>query len=137
MFKVVIDATPITPKLSGVELPSGKILNIARFIALLPASNTRDSSYQLILEGYPNPIDLESSDAQILKKNLQLDKDKSPWDKDKQLQKNQRAIELLGKQIEHYQNIPESESIARQELFESFKQTIDSQRPEGQKLYAE
>ena len=38
--------------------------------------------------------------------------------------------------MQHFQNIPESESIARQELFESFKQTIDSQRADGQKLYS-
>jgi len=56
--------------------------------------------------------------------------------KDKQLQKNQRAIEILRKRIEHFQNIPESESVARQEVFESFKQTIDSQRADGQKLYS-
>lgn len=122
---------------TSVELPSGKILNMARFIALLPASNITDSSYQLILEGYLNPINLESSDAETLKKILELDKHISLWDKDKQLQKNKRGIEVLRKQIEHYQNIPESESIARQEVFESFKQTIDSQRPDGQKLYSE
>lgn len=120
-----------------MELASGKILNIARFIALLPANNTKDNSYHLILEGCPNPIHLESSDAQTLKKILDLDEHTSVWDKDKQLQKNQRAIEILGKQIEHYKNIPESESIERQELFESFKKTVDSQRPDGQKLYSE
>lgn len=59
-----------------IELPSGKILNIARFIALLPVSNASDSGYQLILEGYPNPIHLELSDAQTVKKILELDKDK-------------------------------------------------------------
>lgn len=122
---------------TSVELPSGKILNMARFIALLPASNITDSSYQLILEGYPNPINLESSDAETLKKILELDKHTSAWDKDKQLQKNQRAIKILEKRIEHFKNIPESEFIARQELFESFKQTIDSQRSDGQKLYSE
>ena len=121
----------------SIELPSGKILNIARFIALLPPNDTTDGSYQLLLEGYPNPINLESSDAQTLKKTLELDKKTSVWDKNKQLQKNQRAIEILEKRIEYFQNIPESESIARQELFENFKQTIDSQRPDGQKLYPE
>jgi hypothetical protein len=121
----------------SIELPSGKILNIARFIALLPSEDTTNGSYQLILEGYTNPINLESSDAQTLKKILELDKNISVWDKDKQLQKNQRAIEVLKKRIEHFKSIPESESIERQELFESFKQTIDSQRSNEQKLYSE
>ncbi|WP_414622713.1 hypothetical protein [Calothrix sp. CCY 0018] len=120
----------------SIELPSGKILNVARFIALLPPNDTTDGSYQLLLEGYPNPINLELSDAQTLKKTLELDKETAVWDKNKQLEKNQRAIEILGKRIQHFQNIPESESIARQEFFESFKKTIDSQRPDGQKLYS-
>ncbi|MGB6295176.1 MAG: hypothetical protein WBF90_03200 [Rivularia sp. (in: cyanobacteria)] len=121
----------------SIELPSGKILNIARFIALLPSEDITNGNYQLILEGYPNPINLESSDVETLKKILELDKKISVWDKDKQLQKNQRAIEILGKQIEHYKNISESESIERQKLFESFKQTIDSQRADEQKLYSD
>ncbi|NES23888.1 MAG: hypothetical protein F6K41_34475 [Symploca sp. SIO3E6] len=125
-----------------VEMPSGKIINLARFIALLPDSELTNTSYQLILEGYPNPINLELSDAQILKKILELYQSKAAsdgqtvWNKSKQLEKNQRAIELLGKQIEQYRNIPESESLARRELFESFKQTMDSQRSDGQKLYS-
>lgn len=57
---------------TSIELPSGKILNIARFIALLPVSNNGDSSYQLILEGYSHHINLELSDAQALKKFLEL-----------------------------------------------------------------
>ena len=122
---------------TSVELPSGKILNITRFIALLPSSDTTNCNYQLILEGYPNPINLESSDAQRLKQILELDEKTTTWDKDKQLQKNQRAIEILEKRIQYFKNIPESESIARQELFENFKQTIDSQRSDGQKLYLE
>jgi hypothetical protein len=48
---------------TSIELPSGKILNIARFIALLPASDTNNSGYHMILEGYPpTPINLELSD---------------------------------------------------------------------------
>ncbi|WP_242031185.1 hypothetical protein [Anabaena sp. FACHB-1237] len=55
---------------TSIELPSGKIININRFIALIPNNNI-DSDYQLILEGYPYPINLESSDAQNLKIILQ------------------------------------------------------------------
>lgn len=53
-----------------IELPSGKIINIARFIALIPHNNI-DSDYQLILEGYPHPINLALSDAENLKIVLQ------------------------------------------------------------------
>ena len=125
-----------------IELPSGKILNIARFIALLPVSKNSDSSYHLILEGYPHHINLESSDAQALKKILELDKqntvstNQSGWDKDKQILKNQRAMELLAKRMEEHKNMSDAESLQRQELFEEFKKTVDAQRLPGQKLYS-
>ncbi|BAY12217.1 hypothetical protein [Calothrix sp. NIES-2098] len=128
---------------TSIELPTGKILNIARFIALIPVTNSADSSYHLILEGYPHHINLESSDAQALKKFLELDKDNTAstnqtvWDKDKQILKNQRAMELLAKRMEHDDNISDSEAMERQEFFERFKQIMDAERPEGQKLYSE
>jgi hypothetical protein len=127
----------------SIELPSGKILNLARFIALLPVSNNGDSSYHLILEGYPHQINLESSDAQALKKFLSLDKEnkmsngESGWDKDKQILKNKRAMELLAKRMEEHKNMSDTESLQRQESFEEFKKIVDAQRPPGQKLYSE
>ncbi len=126
-----------------VELPSGKILNIARFVALIPNADTCNIAYDLILEGYSSPIYLEPLDADALKQILQLEKDKkntktySDWDKDGQLQKNQKAIALLAKRIERHQNMSEEESKEREELFEEFKQRIDSERLPGQKLYSQ
>lgn len=126
---------------TSIELPSGKILNIARFIALLPVSDTADRGYHLILEGYPHPINLESSDAQALKKALEIDKavstDESGWDQEKQLQKNKRAMEILRKQMEEHDKMSDVESLQRQEFFEEFKKIVDAQRPPGQKLYSE
>ena len=81
---------------TSIELPSGKILNITRFIALIPNNNNNiDSDYQLILEGYPHPINLESSDAQNLKiilqskldQNTPISTHKSTWNQQEQLQK--------------------------------------------------
>ncbi|KYC40798.1 hypothetical protein WA1_24550 [Scytonema hofmannii PCC 7110] len=125
-----------------VELPSGKILNIVRFVALIP-TNTNNQGYDLILEGYSSPIYLEPSDASALKQILQLDIDRkitdtySSWDKDEQLRKNQKAIALLAKRIERHQNMSEEESKEREELFEEFKQRIDALRLPGQKLYSQ
>ena len=127
---------------NSVELPSGKVLNIARFVALIPNTDTCNISYDLILEGYSSPIYLEALDANALKQILQLEKDKkntktySDWDKDEQLRKNQKAIALLAKRIERHQNMSEEESKEREELFEEFKQRIDSERLPGQKLYS-
>lgn len=107
-----------------VELPSGKILNIVRFVALIPNTNTNNIGYDLILEGYSSPIYLEASDASALKQILQLDLDRKitatylAWDKDEQLRKNQKAIALLAKRIERHQNMSEEESKERSELFD-------------------
>lgn len=125
-----------------VELPSGKILNIARFIALIPVNAASNTSYDLILEGYPTPVNLELRDAQTLKEILLLNKDlvgvsQSEGDKQKQLQQNQRAMALLQQRIKRHENISEAESIQREEIFNDFKQIVDAQRLPGQKLYSE
>lgn len=65
--EILTSVTKEKPMNTSIELPSGKILNITRFIALIPNNNNIDSDYQLILEGYPHPINLEPSDAQNLK----------------------------------------------------------------------
>jgi len=123
-----------------VKLPSGKILNIARFIALLPINTTTDTYFHLILEGYSTPINLELRDANALKEILQLETESLvttdiEWER-LQLGKNQQAIAILAKRIERNTNMPQAESMQREELFEDFKQTIDAERLPGQKLYS-
>lgn len=128
---------------NSVELPSGKILNIARFIALIPNEDDGNKlSYQLLMSGYAKPIFLESSDARELKQILQLEKPKktnniySEWNKEEQLQKNQKAISILAERIKRHQNMSEEESKERAELFDSFKHSIDTDRLPEHKLYS-
>jgi hypothetical protein len=47
----------------AVELPCGKILNIARFIALIPVTTTSNNGYDLILEGYPAIVFIDSGES--------------------------------------------------------------------------
>lgn len=54
-----------------VELPSGKILNIVRFVALIP-NNTSNQGYDLILEGYSSPIYLEALLRQCVEANFAI-----------------------------------------------------------------
>ncbi|MCF4967341.1 hypothetical protein CV014_09595 [Nostoc sp. CMAA1605] len=72
-----------------------------------------------------------------LKENTIVNRHHSGWDKEKQLQKNQRAMELLAKCIEQHKHMSDAESSQRQEFFEEFKKIVDAERPEGQKLYSE
>lgn len=125
-----------------VELPSGKILNLARFIALIPAENTKDDSYDLILEGYPTPIRVTHKDADIIRQFLNLgntsyNHEKPAWSMEEQLRRNVPKMIALAKYMERNKNITDEEAQRQQEFFESFKQTVDAQRPPGQKLYSE
>lgn len=125
-----------------VELPSGKIFNIARFIALIPINTENNISYDLILEGYSDPVNLESQDAESLKEILLLNKNLVPvsqleQNKQKQLQQNQRAMALLKQRMKRHENISEAESIQREEIFNDFKTIMDAERLPGQKLYSE
>ncbi len=126
----------------SIELPSGKILNIARFIALIPVKTTNNTSYDLILEGTLTPLNLELEDAESLKKILLLNEDfvavnQSEQEIQKQLQQNQRAMSLLKERMKRHENLSEAESIQRQEIFNDFKQIIDAERLPEQKLYSE
>lgn len=124
------------------KLPSGKVLDISRFIALIPASNVTQGDYELILEGYSTPINIEASDALALENLLQLNQNQpqepntSKWEEE-QLKRNQRPLELLARRIELDRNMSEEEARERQEVFEEFKRIIDAERPPGQKLYSE
>jgi hypothetical protein len=122
------------------KLPSGKVLDTSRFVALIPLTNTDNGSYDLILEGYSTPINIEASDAHALEQLLQSNqttvkaRDAIVYDQE-QLKRNQRPLELLAKRIELHRNMEEAQQ--RRELFEEFKKIIDAERPSGQKLYSE
>lgn len=120
-----------------IELSSGKIINLSRFVALIPDNETaEDNEYFLILEGYSQPINLSFQEVTSIKKYLQLDSGKAhngTWDREEQIRKNQPKLKKLREIIERKkQEQPSAEKAA---YFESFKQTIDAERPVGQKLY--
>jgi hypothetical protein len=124
---------------SPIKLPSGKILDLNRFVALFPTDKT--SEYDLILEGYSNPISLEQTDADALlpllfEETSDLDDSKTRrngWDKEEQIRKNQPAMKLLKEHIERLKK--EQPTPEKEAAFEEFKKIIDAERPVGQKLY--
>ena len=122
---------------STIELPSGKILDLNRFVALFPENDSKNNQYSLILEGFSHIIHLTQSEADIVKKHLQLKAKRhkqGSWDREEQLQKNQPAIKLLKERIERHKLMSEEESKQRAEFFTDFQKTIDAERP-ARKLY--
>jgi hypothetical protein len=121
---------------STVELPSGKIIDLTRFVALVPDEETTESKYSLILEGSFHQIALSPQEAISIKKYLQSvpsQNSTDTWNKEEQIRKNQLAIQLLRQHIERLKK--ELPSPEREAAFEEFKQIIDAERPLGQKLY--
>jgi hypothetical protein len=123
---------------SNIELPTGKIFDLNRFIALLPTENTEKCQYSLILEGYSQAIYLNQTEADIVKQKLQLTSNNHKngnWNQEEQIHKNQPKLKLLRERIERLkQEVPSPEKEAE---FVEFKRIIDAERPAGQKLYEE
>jgi hypothetical protein len=130
-----------------LELPSGKILDLNRFVALVPENTTSDTKYELILEGYPHPIYLEPEDAIIVKQHIPevttlgdrvesvSHQHNGGWDREEQLRQNLPKMKKLREWIEETRN--QAPDPAKEAAFEEFKRIIDAERPEGQKLYAD
>jgi hypothetical protein len=92
-----------------IELPSGKFLDLDRFIALVPDHKNQEKECQLILEGYPQPIKIYEEDFVILKR-LGQTKDKKLDNHDqknyqKQQEKNQPLMDLMKRWLEQKNNL--------------------------------
>lgn len=120
-----------------IELSSGKIIDLSRFVALIPNEQTPENNqYFLILEGYSQSINLNFQEVTSIKEHLQVDSEKKhngTWDREEQIRKNQPKLKKLKEKIDRMKQ--EQPSAEKAEFFESFKRTIDAQRPEGRKLY--
>ena len=119
-----------------IELSTGKIVDLSRFVALLPNDEAVENrQYSLILEGYSQSINLNFEKASLIKKHLQVDTEKKhngTWDREEQLRLNQPKMKKLKEIIERKKL--EQPSAEKAEFFESFKRTMDAHRT-GRKLY--
>ena len=119
-----------------IELPSGKIIDLNRFVALVPDEKAGNQEYHLILDGYDKAIVLDSQEAKSVKEHLKVKSTQNSngvWDREEQLRKNQPAIKLLKKRIERIKKEPPSPE--KEAAFERFKKNIDAERSTGKKLY--
>ncbi|BAZ11910.1 hypothetical protein NIES4071_37380 [Calothrix sp. NIES-4071] len=120
-----------------VKLTKNKIIDISRFVALLP--NDNGNNYSLILEGSEGAIKIDNDDLEILTKYLDDEQRRFTTSKTEYTLADlakPRAVEVLEKRIARYESMSDEESAQRAEAWERFKQSIDANRPEGQKLYS-
>ena len=112
---------------STIKLPSGKLIDLSRFIALLPDEQTTEDKYKLSLDGLNKSIELDAKDAEFIHHQLEFRAElnnshlEKQWDQEAQLRKNQPLMKLIkqwrepknGKpateeEIQEYQDIQES-----------------------------
>lgn len=115
-----------------ITLPSGKLIDLSRFVALSP----QDNKYQLSLAGANATIDLDTADARYIQQQLSSfsDNNNSPqkeqWDKATQLRKNQLLMQLI-KQWREQDNgqAPTAEEIQEyREIQEALKRNRHSEK---------
>jgi hypothetical protein len=75
-----------------IELPSGQILDLSRCITLKALN---DSSYELIMEGYPQSLPISMIDALRLKQILLARKEIPVWTPAEQQKRNKIAMAKL------------------------------------------
>jgi hypothetical protein len=124
--------------LQPIQLPSGKIIDLSKCIAVIPGARSTDS--KMILSGTEQPIPIDSVDLETLQQQLKQPKIQV---------KNNFNLEIRtpAEENEYRQNIAEKlkvfnsqwERLARDENAkqesDTVKQILDAQRPSGQKLY--
>jgi len=127
-----------------VTLPSGKIIDLKRFIALLPS----EKGYDLVLEGFSSPINLEKSDGENITDLLKIHSISSTseinddlklrityLDREQQQQKKQSGMKSLKEWIERDKN--REPTPEEQEYEQEFKRIMDAERTPEQKLYSD
>lgn len=86
---------------STVKLPSGKLIDLSRFVALLNDHNSDQDSYKLSLDGLTEAIAIDANDASFISQKLELESinrnnsSSGNWDKESQLNKNKPLMNLI------------------------------------------
>jgi hypothetical protein len=120
-----------------IRLTGNRIIDISRFVALLPSDN--DNSYSLILEGGERAIPIHNDDLDILTKYLGDEKILFATTKTEYTLANlakPQASSILQKRIVRHESMSDTEADEKAEAWERFKHNIDAERPEGYKLYS-
>jgi hypothetical protein len=124
--------------LQPIQLPSGKIIDLSKCIAVIPGSRSTDS--EMILSGTEQQIRIDSIDLQSLQQQLKQPKiqnknnfslDKTPVEENEYRQNLVEKLKAFNIQWERLA----TDQNAKQES-DAFKQILDGERPSGQKLYS-
>jgi hypothetical protein len=125
--------------LQPIQLPSGKIVDLSKCIAIIPGSRLTDS--EIILSGTEQQIQIDLVDLKILQQELKQRKISATERFSLQIKTPIEGSEYrdnLARKLNDFNDRWErlaADENAKQES-DAFKQILDAQRPSGQKLYS-
>ncbi len=119
-----------------IKLPSGKLIDLSRFVALLPDEEATENKYKLSLAGLDKAIELDSNDAEFISQQLKFRSDinnshlAEEWDKEAQLRKNKPLMKLIKqwREQKNGQAATEEEIKEYQDIQESLKRNRSIER---------
>ena len=121
---------------STIKLPSGKLIDLSRFVALLEDDNSTENNYKLSLDGLNQTINIDAIDAEFISQKLESKLDihsfhtNQDWDEEAQLKKNQPLMKLIKQWQEQKHGKPPTEKEMReyQDIQESLKRNRFSEQ---------
>jgi hypothetical protein len=122
-----------------VRLPSGKVVDISKCIAIIPASQSTNN--ELILSGTDCQIQIDSLDLETLQMEIERNQQQEKYRFDPTL-KSPEAEEQYRQNLANklkdfnlrWERLASDEKASQESA--AFKQILDAERPIGQKLYS-
>ena len=124
--------------LKPIQLPSGKIIDLDKCIAIIPASTSTDS--EVVLSGIEHHLHIDSIDLATLNAAIQQQAVSQPryaFELRTVAQESQRREQVTDKLDNLRQKRAElSTQPDANRAFEVFSKIVDAERASGQKLYS-
>lgn len=123
--------------LRPIQLPSGKIIDLDKCLAIFPSSTSTDT--ELVLAGIEHHISLDSNDAEMLSTVIRqqiVSQPRYAFEFRTVIQESQRReqvsekLKLLRQKRAELSNQPDADKV-----FQIFAEIVDAERTTGQKLY--
>jgi hypothetical protein len=123
--------------LKPIQLPSGKIIDLDKCLAIFPSSTSTDT--ELVLAGIEHHIPLDSTDAEMLSTVIRQQIVNQPryafelrtmFQESQQREQISEKLKLLQQKRTELSNQPDADKA-----FKIFAEIVDAERTTGQKLY--
>jgi hypothetical protein len=125
--------------LKPIQLPSGKIIDLDKCLAIFPSSTTSTDT-ELVLAGIEHHIPIDSTDAEMLSTVIRqqiVSQPRYAFEFRTIVQESQRQeqlsekLKLLRQKREELSHQPDADKV-----FKMFAEIVDAERTTGQKLYS-